>query len=102
MFPENEDHLWTTYEFASDVWIDQESEESSDDEYVESVVSLNGFLYWISNYDINNPLCYIDKYDFSNALFVNFCELPCGEKIMKRMLLSLGSLVLGDKLSSIS
>ncbi|CAH8262232.1 unnamed protein product [Arabidopsis lyrata] len=54
---------------------------SDDDDwvYVESVVSLNGTLYWVCSHDETVPLCYhIRKFDFSSGLFIRFCDLPCG------------------------
>ncbi|EOA33060.1 hypothetical protein CARUB_v10016393mg [Capsella rubella] len=56
--------LWTIYEFSSDLIC------------IESVVSLNGTLYWVSfNKD---PLYFLSKFDFSRGLFDRFCDLPCG------------------------
>ncbi|EFH60112.1 hypothetical protein ARALYDRAFT_319463 [Arabidopsis lyrata subsp. lyrata] len=70
--PRNKDDLWTIYDFASDV-------DDDDWVYVESVVSLNGTLYWVCSHDETVPLCYhIRKFDFSSGLFIRFCDLPCG------------------------
>ncbi|EFH60108.1 hypothetical protein ARALYDRAFT_319461 [Arabidopsis lyrata subsp. lyrata] len=72
--------LWTIYEFASDVWIDHDPEPGNGGSiYIESVVSLNGTLYWVCSHYETDPLCYhIRKFDFSSGLFIRFCDLPCG------------------------
>ncbi|KAG7579122.1 F-box associated domain type 1, partial [Arabidopsis thaliana x Arabidopsis arenosa] len=72
--------MWTIYEFASDVWIDHEPEPCDGGSInIQSVVSLNGTLYWVCFHDETDPLCYhIRKFDFSSGLFIRFCDLPCG------------------------
>ncbi|KAG7579143.1 Galactose oxidase/kelch beta-propeller [Arabidopsis thaliana x Arabidopsis arenosa] len=95
---EDEDDLWTTYDFPSDVWTDHDSEPDDRSNYVISVVSLNGTLYWVSFYDMNDPLCYVTKFDFSSGLFIRFCDLPCGRNHHDSEALVLG-VFRGDRFS---
>ncbi|XP_010467242.1 PREDICTED: F-box protein At2g14710-like [Camelina sativa] len=80
--PGNEDqtdNFCTSYDFASDVWIDLQSKSDEDSIYPESVVSLNGTLYWVCSLDETDPLSYdISTFDFSTGLYSRFCDLPCG------------------------
>ncbi|KAG7582203.1 F-box-like domain superfamily [Arabidopsis suecica] len=74
--------LWKIYDFASDAWKVLKSKSRGRRKLkikTKSVVSLNGFLYWVGFCDKTDPLYHLNKFDFSREKSIRFCDLPCGK-----------------------
>ncbi|EOA32145.1 hypothetical protein CARUB_v10015396mg [Capsella rubella] len=79
-FSQNPNDFGIVYDISSDVWIDR-PKSLADFVSLDTAVSLNGTLYWVSFKNETDPLCYqISKFDFSSRLFEYFCNLPCERK----------------------
>ncbi|KAL1223672.1 F-box/kelch-repeat protein [Cardamine amara subsp. amara] len=73
--------LLKIHDFASETWKDHHSEGGASNGprlHARSGVSLNGNLYWVTYYDMVEPLYQVTKFNSSSEGFFKFCNLPSG------------------------